>query len=145
MTPHADRDRSEPYWPPTATREPRVRFPLDDGDTGVSLLPVAPAGTLLRCPVCPAALADTRGGRLDHCDDGSHHYVPAQPVEAPTADRVEKFAQAIYDVGVDHPMWIGDDGKPLDYLPARETRLADFVYQAAAAVVAVADAERAAP
>jgi hypothetical protein len=38
-------------------------------------------------------------------------------------------------------MWIGDDGKPLDYLPERATHITQFVYQTAEAVMAVADAE----
>lgn len=35
---------------------------------------------------------------------------------------------AIYDLLVDHPMWINDDGDPLDYLPERESRIADFMH-----------------
>jgi hypothetical protein len=95
-TPHADRDRTEPppgaWWPPAApaayadldepvpfvlTDEPvGEAWSLDDGDTGVSILPSAPEGITLQCTLCPHTLADTRGGNLVHEGDGSHTYVP---------------------------------------------------------------------
>lgn len=36
-------------------------------------------------------------------------------------------AQTVYAVLADHPMWVGDDGEPLDYSPVREARIADFL------------------
>jgi hypothetical protein len=57
--------------------------------------------------------------------------------------RTDRYADAIHDIASDHAMWIGDDGKPLDYLPERATRISEFVYEAADAVMAVADAEQA--
>lgn len=33
----------------------------------------------------------------------------------------------IYHLVIDHPMWIGDDAEPLDYLPEREARIGDFL------------------
>jgi hypothetical protein len=42
----------------------------------------------------------------------------------------DEVRQVIYDLIVDHPMWIGDDEQPLDYLPERETRIGDFCDEA---------------
>lgn len=122
-TPHADRDRSEPWWPPGAPRtyavdadepvpflltdEPQgelVRcFPLDEGDPGTPLLPVAPGGVLLQCIMCPATLADTAGGWLVHHDDGSHTY---EPSSAPAANPLHEMPDqgAAVTVADDHRM-----------------------------------------
>lgn len=43
----------------------------------------------------------------------------------------DEIAQTVLAVAVDHPMWIGDDGQPLDYLPEREARIGDFVHEVA--------------
>lgn len=51
-----------------------------------------------------------------------------------TTDR-ERLADELLDLIADDPMWIGDDGRPLDYLPQREARIADFVERAADAVL----------
>ena len=51
-----------------------------------------------------------------------------------TRDDIE---QAIYDVVVDHPMWIDDDGNPLDYLPEREIRIGDFIGKVTDSLVAL--------
>lgn len=48
-----------------------------------------------------------------------------------------EIAEAINDLIADHPMWIGADGEPLDYLPEREARIADFVNTAAEDVAQV--------
>ena len=53
----------------------------------------------------------------------------------------ERDVQAALEVLLHSDVWICDDGEPLDYLPERATRLADFIYQAAAAVVDLADDE----
>lgn len=47
---------------------------------------------------------------------------------------LERIEDVIYDVAVDHAMWIGDDGQPLNYLPEREARIGDFIKQAADAI-----------
>ena len=146
MTTHSDRDRSErPWWPPAATRqadldepvpfvlsdEPqgeRVRFPLDDGDTGEAMLRVtsiydheageivpmvplvrAPEGTLLRCSMCPATLADTGGGVLWHMEDGTHTYEPSSaparnPLHGmPATGDAERTIPAEAERGSRHP------------------------------------------
>jgi hypothetical protein len=69
--PHADRDHSE--------------------------IPTVPEGEVAGCQVCPAELADTRGGWLEHHDDGSHTYHP------------EAVAWELEDGRVD---------EPVPYLPA---------------------------
>jgi len=127
MTTHSDRDRSErPWWPPAATRqadldepvpfvlsdEPqgeRVRFPLDEGDPGSALLPVAPEGILLRCSMCPATLADTGGGVLWHMEDGTHTYEPSSaparnPLHGmPATGDAERTIPAEAERGSRHP------------------------------------------
>lgn len=46
----------------------------------------------------------------------------------PRAEAAEPNAgDAIYDLLVDHPMWIDGEGYRLDYLPEREARIADFM------------------
>src|SRR4051812_45420175 len=40
----------------------------------------------------------------------------------------------IYHLVIDHPMWIGDDAEPLDYLPEREARIGDFLDELAGIV-----------
>jgi len=52
------------------------------------------------------------------------------PAETDTA----KISDAILNTAADHPMWIGDDGEPLDYSPAREALIGDFVDTATRAV-----------
>lgn len=42
--------------------------------------------------------------------------------------------QAVYALVCCDPMWIGDDGQPLDYLPEREALIGDFVQRAGEAV-----------
>lgn len=51
-------------------------------------------------------------------------------------EQTAEIEQAIYNVAVDHGMWIGDDGEPLDYLPEREARIGEFVREATRAVLA---------
>jgi hypothetical protein len=58
-------------------------------------------------------------------------------------ERAQRYADAVYDAAVDHPMWISDDSKPLDYNPRREELLAEFIDEAQAAVIALADVEQA--
>lgn len=41
------------------------------------------------------------------------------------------------DLIADHPMWISDDGEPLDYRSEREGRIAQFIQQATEAVAEV--------
>ena len=50
---------------------------------------------------------------------------------------VEQIKAALVEAIVDDPMWIGDDGQPLDYLPEREARIADFVHRAAEVIAAL--------
>lgn len=154
---HADRDRSEPFWPPAAaaayaaadepvpfllTDEPvgapapgltvSGRWLLDEGDPGTPLLPAAPAGVELACTVCPVTLADTRGGRLEHHDDGTHTLVPSQPAAARATpaqvdeERQTRYAEAIMSC----------------YSADEQKHLAHYLNDEARAVVAVADAEQ---
>ena len=58
-------------------------------------------------------------------------------------EREARYVEAIWGPVVDHPMWIGSDGEGLEYLPEREARMGDFVYEAARAVIALDDQERA--
>ena len=48
---------------------------------------------------------------------------------------VETIEQAILNVAVDHPMWIDNNGAPLDYHPEREARIGDYTTTAAQAVI----------
>jgi hypothetical protein len=57
-------------------------------------------------------------------------------------ERETRYAEAVYDIAVDHPMWIDGNGAPLDYSPEREAHISGFVSEAARAVMAVADEER---
>lgn len=43
----------------------------------------------------------------------------------------EEIARVVLAVAVDHPMWIGADGLPLDYLPEREDQIGVFVQEVA--------------
>jgi hypothetical protein len=54
----------------------------------------------------------------------------------------DDIAQAVLAVAVDHPMWIGEDGQPLDYLPEREARIGDFVHEVAEALAPLVDQSR---
>ena len=56
------------------------------------------------------------------------------PVPAARPDR-NRIAEVIYDLISDHPMWIDGNGQGLDYSPERESRIGDFVYAAADALV----------
>lgn len=47
------------------------------------------------------------------------------------ADPTPGFIEELTSLIVDHPMWIGDSGEPLDYLPEREARIHDFLSSAA--------------
>lgn len=58
-------------------------------------------------------------------------------------ERAQRYADAVYDIAVDHPMWIDADSQPLDYNPRREEMLIEFIDEAQAAVIALADAEQA--
>jgi hypothetical protein len=51
-----------------------------------------------------------------------------------TNARLFAIGEAIYNVIADHPMWIGDDGLSLDYLPERQALIGDFVDTAAKVV-----------
>jgi hypothetical protein len=77
--PHADRDHSE--------------------------IPTVPEGEVAGCQVCPAELADTRGGWLEHHDDGSHTYHPeavAWELEDGRVDEPIPFVPVV--VGLDGSM-----------------------------------------
>ena len=57
-----------------------------------------------------------------------------------STEQTPDIADVLADLIADDPMWIGDDGQPLDYLPEREARIADFVAAADAALAPVLDA-----
>ena len=48
---------------------------------------------------------------------------------------VETVEQAIYDIAVDHHMWIDNQGQELDYHPEREARIGDFIQTATRKVI----------
>jgi len=53
--------------------------------------------------------------------------------------RREEIAEALYNLIVDHPMWIDGQGQGLDYSPERESRIGDFLDEAAATVDRLCD------
>ena len=52
-------------------------------------------------------------------------------------DRIKAAKQALYDLIVDHPMWIDGDGNPLDYSPDREAAIGDFLDAAESVLAAL--------
>ena len=51
---------------------------------------------------------------------------------------IHQMERVIYDMVVDNPMWIGDDGLPLEYSPEREALIGEFCVQTAQQVAAIA-------
>ena len=52
-------------------------------------------------------------------------------------DRIKAAKQALYDLIVDHSMWIDGDGNPLDYSPDREAAIGDFLDAAESVLAAL--------
>jgi hypothetical protein len=87
-------------------------------------------GLAWQCESCRAGVGTWCRTRTHHWATYLHgprtnRYWAARKAE-PARLRVHAI---IYDLIVDHPMWIGDDGQGLDYLPERETRIGDFCDQ----------------
>lgn len=86
------------------------------------------------CDVCQRSYPS-----VGACESREEANWAAQPIAlAPDREALtDALTDALTQVIADHPMWIGDDGRPLDYLPEREARIADAVSQQADAVLAV--------
>jgi hypothetical protein len=72
---------------------------------------------------CGWPLNDSVGSWVDHLAE------QIEPLLAP-----EQAVDLLTVLIADHPMWIGDDGRPLHYLPERESRITDFCREFAAAL-----------
>jgi hypothetical protein len=62
------------------------------------------------------------------------------PQPTASAEVEAALVEIVNDATVTHPMWIGDDGQPLDYLPEREAQISDFVRGLAADLAAYVQA-----
>lgn len=106
------------------------------------------AETYLVCLTCDPGVEVCCGHHLaPHDADGCHELVAkakcactrrsaAVPDPRFRDQLAEDVHQALYDLMVDHPMWIDGQGRRLDYSPEREIRIGDFLDAATAAVVA---------